>query len=177
MNFSDLHENNLIEEAKVNANAFSELYRRYVKKIYNYFCYRTSDIADAEDLTSQTFERVLKNIKSFEVKVSFNAWIFKISRNLLIDFYRKRKIEIEIENVQLSFNKDYLKELDQKETLERLFRQVNKLPDEQRETILLKYKHSFSNQEIAQVLGKSEGAVKQLAHRALKKLKREIKRD
>lgn len=184
MNFEKLTETQLIEEAKKNASAFAFIYRRYVKNIYNYFFYKTFIKQEAEDLTSQTFEKVLLKIKDFHLKEktsltvqgTFKAWIFKIAHNLLIDYYRKQKEIKNLNEIEIAIDSDLVYDFIKEERDIRLKREIRRLPMIQQEVIHFKYQEGLSNQEIGGILGKSEGAIKQLAFRALAELRDKIKK-
>lgn len=180
MNQSELIEVQLIEEAKHNASAFVKLYSYYVKKIYNFFYYHTLDVSEAEDLTSYVFEKVLVNIKGYKVRKeesgknpthSFSAWIFRIAHNLLIDFYRRRRTHESIENRDFASNINIEDNLERKERIRELIQALSFIPNLQREIIILKYHQSLTNKEIGKIIGKSEGAVKQIVRRALGQLR------
>ena len=121
MEFSDKTEEKLVNEARTNANAFSELYRRYVKKIYNFFYYHTFNISESEDLTSITFEKALSHLNTLKPQTNFSAWIYKIAHNSLIDFYRqnnKYKNQQNIEDIQLITETNFEHDLEKKELVE-----------------------------------------------------------
>ena len=81
-------------------NQFGTLYDLYIKKIYNFVYYKTMHKETAEDLTSQTFFKALDNIQRFdETKGSFSSWLYRIARNTVIDYYRTKKTENNIEDV------------------------------------------------------------------------------
>jgi len=177
MEFSDKTEEKLVNEARTNANAFSELYRRYVKKIYNFFYYHTFNISESEDLTSITFEKALSHLNTLKPQTNFSAWIYKIAHNSLIDFYRqnnKYKNQQNIEDIQLITETNFEHDLEKKELVEILVKQLYSLPESYKEVVVLKYQQELSNKEIGNVIGKSEGAVKQILQRALKELQRKM---
>ena len=82
-------ERDLVIQAKSDPEAFGELYRRHVDRIYNYHYRHTSNRADAEDLTSRTFYRALRSLQSYrETGAPFQAWLYRIAHNLLVNWYR-----------------------------------------------------------------------------------------
>ncbi|MDV7391119.1 sigma-70 family RNA polymerase sigma factor, partial [Arthrospira platensis SPKY1] len=86
---SDAGEWALIERARVDKDAFGELYKLYVDRIYSYVYYRTGNAAEAEDLTARIFERAMKHIANFEQQgVPFSAWLYRIAHNLVANWYR-----------------------------------------------------------------------------------------
>jgi len=171
--FRSLSEEELVEKAKEIPHAFGYLYEIYIDKIYNFIFYRTFDRDVSEDLTHTVFEKVLTNIKSYQKGTSsFAAWIFRIARNQLIDYYRKKKslpLSEEMES-KLFSEDDLLAQLVKGEKQEKVFMAVSNL----REVINLRYKEDLSNKEIAQIIGRSEGAVKAILHRAVENLRRRL---
>jgi RNA polymerase sigma-70 factor (ECF subfamily) len=156
------------------ATAFGELYDIHVDRIYRHIYYRVGSTGDAEDLTQQVFINAWKAIGRFKKKSSpFAAWLMTISRNLLTDYYRARKTNI-------SLNEDYDKtseepgpaQIAEVESERReLLQTIGRLPEEQREVVILRFIEDYSFGEIAAGLRKSEGAVRVILHRALKKLR------
>lgn len=172
VNSSDLatEERDLIERVKSNKEAFLEIYDAHFQRIYNYAYYRTMNHNDAEEITSQTFLAALEKIQSFEYRnIPVVAWLYKIASNALIDLYRKQgKIaeladdyiwadsENEPEQVVLGWSEK-----------QQLIEQLNNLPPLQHQALILRYIQNLSYKEIAQIMDKTEGAVKQLLHRGL----------
>lgn len=157
-----------------NAGAFGELYDIYVAQIYRYIYYRVGSTVDAEDLAQQVFVRAWDAIGKYRKKSTpFIAWLMTISRNLVIDFYRARK-----DNVSLDGDYEFAShdagpvELAEKESERReITRSINKLSEEQRQIVLMRFIESYSYEEIASVLKKNESTVRVILHRALKKLR------
>jgi len=166
--------------------AFSEIYDFYVVRIFRFIYLKTSSKETAEDLASEVFLRYWKRIKGgmtdkdLKKKIAndkINSFLYKISRNLIIDFYRKKEVlTVEIdENIKEKLkdqNKDILAEINAKQEVEEMMKSLAKLKDEYREVIILRYIEEFSITEIAEITGKSGGSVRVLLHRAMKELKR-----
>lgn len=169
-------ENDLIVLACTNRMAFGELYQRHVDKVYTYVYYRTGSRAQTEDIVSATFLKALEHLDSFRPKNGgFTAWLLRIARNQLYDDYRKNRRQIlgaprEDEADTTSPEDDVLRS----ELAAQIRDMVDKLPDTQREIILLKFSLDLKNTEIAQVIGKSETAVSSLLHRAMQTLRTEV---
>jgi RNA polymerase sigma-70 factor (ECF subfamily) len=175
---NDIDERALIEQAKIDGAAFGELYEIYVDRIYNYIYYRTADREEAEDLTSRVFFRAIQHIGRYEDKgVPFSAWLYRIARNLVANWYRdnSRRSTIPIDRVsRLSRNEspEMALERDQEQAL--MLASIRRLPAERQDLLILKFVDRLSNVEIGQIMGRSEGAIKSLYHRTLTSLKAEV---
>jgi len=169
----------LIEQAKTEKEAFGQLYERYMSQIYNYLYYRTGNSHDAEDLTEKVFFRALQNINRYEDKgVPFSAWLYRIARNLLSNWYRdegkRRAISLDrIEHRLGDSGPEFVTELAQDR--EALLAAIRRLPADRQELLILKFVERMSNAEIGNVLGRTEGAIKSLYHRTLLALREEMK--
>jgi RNA polymerase sigma-70 factor, ECF subfamily len=165
-------EHALIARAKLEPEAFGELYRHYVGRIYNYHYRHTSNTTEAEDLTSRTFYRALRSLHSYREKgASFQAWLFRIAHNLVVNWYRdtSRHPSVALDSAPLlpapsAEPHDYV---EAGETRELLMQVLVDLPEDRKTLLILKFVEQLSNQEIATVMGKSEGAIKALYHRTL----------
>ena len=162
-------------------DAFSELYQKYVGRIYNYVYYRTGNTFDAEDLTEKVFQRALAHIQHYEDKgIPFSAWLYRIAHNLVANWHRdnSRNKEVSIEDHQGLHVPDEHPEnsLVQNQEAEILLKAIRKLPAERQELIILKFVDRLSNAEIGEIMNKSEGAVKSLYHRTLISLRVKIKK-
>lgn len=172
----------LINAAKTDPQAFGLLYERYVDRIYNYIYFRVGSVTDAEDLTAKVFFKALRNIGSYRhMGLPFSAWLYRIAHNLVANYHRDRSRtqEISIENLVVEDTSrisapEHLLEIQQENTY--LMGLINDLSPQKRELIILKYVHKLSNEEIGQILGKTEGAIKSLYHRTLVELKERARR-
>ena len=169
-------EEQLVEQAKTDPEAFGKLYELYVEKIYNYVYYRIGNHHDAEDLTAKTFHRALNHIPNYNHKgVPFAAWLYRIAHNLIANWHRdhNRRQVVALEQVTLSSDRQEMPHHAAEQTNERelLFAAIQKLPPERQELLTLKFVEKMSNAEIGQVMGRCEGAIKSLYHRTLVSLK------
>lgn len=162
----------ILRQAKAGEkDALAELCTYVYGHIYTFLYYRVSRPEDAEDLTSEVVLRVVKALK--RQRGNFHAWIYRIARNRLIDFYRKRGVrsEVSIGDVperELTRSEDFSKQVMIKEKLRK---GLQHLTDEQRQVVILKFIEGYTNGEVAEIVGKSVGAVKVLQYRALRALR------
>lgn len=169
----------LIKRArKGDAEAFGQIYDRYYDSVYAYVLRQVGTPADAEDITAGVFLDVLEKLDGFRWRgAGFAAWLFRIARNDVLDHFRRRGTkarEVSMTDETLEMPSGVLVE-NQAETAWRdrnLMASIDRLSDEQRQVVLLKLLVNFSNRQIGAVLGKSEGAVKALQHRALVTLRK-----
>lgn len=166
----DAEERLLVEAAQRDPAKFGALYDIHFERIYAFVARRTRDRDKAEDLTSEVFHRALANVKSYTwTGAPFAAWLFRIAANAVSD--QLKRSAREAMNVDDPPEPSGGPEQEGAEARARLFRLVEKLPAEQRSVVFGRFVEQRSIREIAQQLGKSEGAVKQLQFRALEKLR------
>lgn len=168
------NERELVEEAKSNEAAFTQLYNHYFPKIYGYVARRTPVRVEAEDITSTIFIKVVTSLKTYRYQdCSFGAWIYKIATNCLIDHYRKvgrTPVSLVDEFPEIKdFKQDPVNDMVLKENAAAVHETLAKLPVKYREILYLKYFSELSNQEIAASLDISPNNAGVLIHRALAK--------
>ncbi|MFQ5610841.1 MAG: RNA polymerase sigma factor [Anaerolineae bacterium] len=174
---ADDQERELIERAKTDPEAFGILYERYVDQIYNYIYFHTGNREDAEDLTARTFHRALSKIGGYVHKgVPFSAWLYRIAHNLVANWHRdnsRRKV------VALDAVADIrqpeagpAQQAERKEQQEILLEAIHQLPRQYQQLLVLKFSEGMSNAAIGEIMGRSEGAIKSLYHRALISLRK-----
>jgi len=169
---------NLVKKAKGrDPDSFGKLYDEYVDQIFRYVYYKVGNFAESQDLTGQTFLKAFENIDSYEVRdVAFSSWLYRIAHNLLVDYFRR---ESKRENVPIEDQpptpstrgnpvETVLADLDS----ERLYRALNRLTHNQREVLVLKFIDNMSNNQVAEIMGISVGAVKSTQKRGLLALNR-----
>lgn len=168
-------EEDLIERARQDPAAFAALYDRYLPHVYRYLYTRVSTPADAEDLTSQVFLTALEAMRTFRPG-SFRAWLFGIARRKAADYYRRRAPQVSLEQAAgLAFEQSsLLAQVIHNEALHRLCSSVNRLAEDERELLRLRFAARLSFAEIAQVLGKKESAVKMALYRLLDRLEAQM---
>ncbi len=162
----------LVEAAQKDPSRFAELYELNFARVYAYVARRVGDRDAAQDLTSDVFHKALASIHSFEWRgVPFAGWLLRIAANMIVD--RSKRGTREITGQELSDLPDLDKrpKLEEADQCARLFALVDQLPKDQRRVIGMRFAEEKSIREIAQALGRSEGAVKQLQFRALQNLR------
>ena len=167
---SDAEERLLVEAAQKEPSKFGELYDIHFERVYAFIAKRVPERDRAEDLTAEVFHKALAGLRAYEYRgAPFGAWLLRIAANLVFD-HRKRTSR-EPTNVEDLPEPGHPAEQEDIERRARLFRLVDALPLEQRRVVYARFVEQRSIREIAQQLGKSEGAVKQLQFRALEKLR------
>ncbi|PLX20648.1 hypothetical protein C0584_05405 [Candidatus Parcubacteria bacterium] len=155
---------------------FGELYDDYIDKIYNFIYYKTSHRETAEDLTSKTFFKAVKNIQSFGKKEKyFAAWLFQIARNTVIDHYRSSKKTANIEDFwDIDSGEDLLVDLENKEKILLVKKYLAEIKSEKRDIVIMRIWQGMSYREISEILGKNEGSVKVMFSRTIKEMKKNL---
>jgi RNA polymerase sigma-70 factor, ECF subfamily len=170
----------LVERARTDANAFAALYDRYVQRVYRYAYRRLGAHAEAEDLTAQTFQRVLESLPQYQVRgLPFDAWLFRIAHNLVVDRYRLHRPSISVDALDQASEPDSGADsmdeaLGEREEIDAAWRAVDHLPPLQRRAVVLRFGRDLSHAEIGPIIGRSEAATKQLIYRAMKTLRRNL---
>ncbi len=157
------------------ADAFGLLYDHYQSSVYRFLFYRTRSQALAEDLTSETFFRALRNMTSFRWQgKDFGAWLMTIARNLATDHFKAGRTRLEMTTEDMGAHDDATEGPESLVlaglTNEMLLEALSQLPAEQRDCLVMRFLQSMSIAETAAVLGRSDGAVKQLQLRGVRNL-------
>jgi RNA polymerase sigma-70 factor, ECF subfamily len=168
----------LVERAQSgDREALEELYLIHFDRIYSYLHLSVGNRHDAEDLTTQTFLKMLEAIGRFRWQsVPFSAWLFRIAHNLAIDHFRaRRRVQAEDEVPEVAGQEESSAEQQAMDSLGQagMLTLIERLSPEQRQVLTLKFLFGFGNAEVAGILGKTEGAVKSLQHRALTTLQKQ----
>jgi RNA polymerase sigma-70 factor (ECF subfamily) len=169
----------LVERAQAGERvALEELYLIHFDRIYSYLHMTVGNRHDAEDLTTQTFLKMLESIGRFRWQAApFSAWLFRIAHNLSMDHFRaNRRWQPEEEVPEPPDSEERSAE---DEALQSIGRQsmmllIDTLSPEQQQVLTLKFVFNFSNGDVATILEKTEGAIKSLQHRALVSLQKQI---
>ncbi len=162
----------LIEAAQKDPARFAELYESNFARVYAFVARRVHDRNEAEDVTSEVFHHALTALPRFKWRgAPFAAWLFKIASNAIIDRSKRAAKEQQTPIPEPSTDVTPQEIADEIEQRARLFELVERLPADQRRVVNMRFAEEKSIREIAGVLGRSEGAVKQLQFRALQNLR------
>jgi RNA polymerase sigma-70 factor (ECF subfamily) len=155
---------------------FNFLYERYLEKIYRFVYFKTWHRQTAEDLTSVTFMKALEHIADYDVaRGNFSSWLYRIAHNTVIDHYRTAKQEVDIEQVfNLASGENVAAKTEVNLALEEVKEYLKSLETETRELLIMRLWQGLSYQEISELTGKNESALKMAASRALKSLRANI---
>lgn len=174
----------LKKEFEEKREAIGRIYDIYAIRIFRFVYLKTSSRETAEDLTSETFLRCWKYIKDKDKENSdgnflkndeAGPFIYRIARNLVIDFYRKKQfitieIDQEVKNKISDENQDVFRIISLKEDIEEIRKALRQINDDYREIVILRHIEGLNTKEIAEITKKSEGSVRILLHRAMKAL-------
>ena len=176
---TDKEQQALIKKAKLDKNDFGKIYELYYQKVLDFVRKRVTDFHTAEDVTGDIFEKILKSFGNFQWQgISLSAWVFRIARNAVIDFYRKnnkRKGSVSIDDVGDKIESSEVgveTGLLEDETQVHLYNAIREFGDDEQNLIYYKFFAEMSNKEIAEQLELSETNVGTRLHRIRKKLKR-----
>jgi len=160
---------------------FADLYRAHLRDVYSYSYYRVGNHHDAEDLTEQTFLQAYRHFERAQRESDgrpLRPWLIRIAHNLAANFYRdrSRKPQTALEDAAVISAPHTTEELvEGRDELRRVLAGVEKLPDDRREALIMRFALGMDNREIARAMGRSDGATKVLIHRAIRQLEELVK--
>lgn len=170
---------NLIKKAKEgNKDAFGQIYNLFYRRIFRYCKFNLRQEQDAQDICQETFLKAYRSLANFTEKKggSFQAYLFRIARNLIIDKSRKKK-EVPLKEYQeIEDDTDLDEGIDKKSENQKLKTALNRLKEKDRQIIVLRYFEEMTTAEVAKAIGTKEGAIRVRIHRILKNLKDIIER-
>lgn len=153
--------------------ALADIYETYFVRVYRFVFYRVSHKETAEDITEEVFIKAFKGLKNLEELDAFEGWLFQIARNLVIDYYRKKKQLVPLDSVEntLEYDTNVVEIINLQLEQSILIKLLKELNDEQQTVIKMKFFEELDNSAIARILDKTEGAIRVIQHRAILKLK------
>ena len=163
------------DKAKLDAD-FSELYKAHLKDVYSYAYYRVGNHHDAEDLTEQAFLQAYRHFDRARRESDgrpLRPWLIRIAHNLASNYHRDRarRPEANIEAIEPPSHPHGTERVfEGREELREVMVHLQRLPDDRREALIMRFALGMSNREIARALGRTDGATKVLIHRAIKQL-------
>jgi RNA polymerase sigma-70 factor (ECF subfamily) len=179
----------LVEAARRDPALFDPLYRKYLAQVYSYAYYELGDHHEAEDATERTFLQALAALPGFEERArpadgegasTFRVWLFQIARNVVANRRRtlRRRPEAPLDAAALVADPlDVEGRVSDRADAAAAWVAVGRLPAERRRAVILRFVDEMTAAEIAGVLGRSEGAVRVLLHRALRTIARDLEAD
>ena len=162
---------------------FSELYRAHLRDVYSYAYYRVGNHHDAEDLTEQAFLQAYRHFDRARRESDgrpLRPWVIRIAHNLASNYYRdrSRRPQTTLENADpIATRHDTVAIAEGREELRQVMVHLDKLPEDRREALIMRFALGMDNREIARALGRTDGATKVLIHRAIKQLQEEMSDD
>lgn len=161
--------------AKGDQQAFGALYEQHLNQIYRYIFYRVNNEQDAEDLTEQTFLNAWNHLtekKNVKIK-NFQAWIYRIAHNIVVEHYRTKKAETSIDDVASAqdpaASPENLAEIH--EDYAELAQTISQLELNLQQVLILRFINQMSHNEVAQIMNIKENHARILQFRALKKVR------
>lgn len=167
----------LVQAAQADPSKFDVLYELHFERIYFFIVSRVRDRGVAEDITSETFQKALASLASYEYRgAPFASWLYRIASNAIVDHFHRSNREQQLDELEHPLAQPELSSNDMEfvEKHVHFFRLVEQLPEVQRRVVLERFVEDRSIREIAQRLSKTEGAIKQLQFRALQTLRAQI---
>ena len=161
------------------SSAFGLLYDHYEPQIYRFVFIKVSRREEAEDLTHQIFLSAWQSIGRYEdLGFPFSSWLYRIARNEVIDYYRSKREFVPIEDLDpelLAIPSDAARIVDQSLALERALAVIQELKPEHQDVLIMRFIDDMPIKDVALAMGKTEGAVKLLQHRALRQVERRLR--
>jgi RNA polymerase sigma-70 factor (ECF subfamily) len=151
-------------------SACQKILNLYKGRIFSYVYRMVKNYHDAEDITFDAFIKCFNALPSFDLSKSFSTWLFTITHNVTMDYFRKNRQEYEYFDDRHASNEDLVQEYEQKRKMERIDQALAMLPPIDRELVILFHKEEYSYQEISGILDMPVTTIKTRLHRARKKL-------
>lgn len=159
------------------SEAYGLIYDRYVAQLYRFILFKVGDEEEAKELTSDTFLKTWEYLMEAKPVKSVSGLLYTIARTTVVDFYRKKKLElVSLDDAPDVVDQKLIGLVEMNEELKTTLEAIGKLKDEYREALMMKHIDGLSNTEIAEALVKSAGATRVLLHRATEALKEVMER-
>lgn len=168
----------VVRACQGDSEAFGKLYDLHLDGVYRYLYYKLGDPTRAEDLTAQVFLKAWEAMPRFQWReVPFSHWLMRLARNAVIDHYRTARVHGELHEDLVAADPDPQAEYVRQERMGGLAVALRQLPEEQRTVIVLRFVEGMDYSQVADIIGKSEGALRVMQHRALAALRRILERE
>lgn len=171
----------LIELARENnTQALAEIYDRYAEPIYRYLYRLLGDAAEAEDLTSEVFLKLLQALDTSKApRDRLLGWLYRVARNLAMDWFRRegKRKTLSLDEELVANGDSPSATVEERQVRQRLRKSISELAPSQQQVILLRFGEGLKVSEVSRLMGKSEGAVRVLQHRAVKRLSKLLERE
>lgn len=172
----------ILQAQRGQKQAISDLYRLYVDAVYKFIFYRTGSREEAEDLTSETFIKMIKSIKNFSFDSKFKTWLLGIAKHTILDYFRKHYktktlpiedyLNLDLGNLEIIFNEEIDKETIKND--KKVAKVLSRLPENYRDVLELRFLRGYSIKETAAELNKSISNVKVMQYRAIQKAQKMV---
>lgn len=175
-----MSELDIIKKAKYDISAFEQLYDKYFLQIYKFVLLRVKDCDIANEVVSDVFYKAMNKLSLFKWRsIPFSSWLYRIAINEVSNYYRRQKKQQKLIG-GLAIEEDNFTppvDLDESMSFDFIHKYIRKLPQRDQDVIILRYFEKKSFQEISEIIGKKEGYIRVILHRALKKLEKTLPKE
>ena len=153
--------------------AFAHIYDHFSTKVYRFIYFRVNHKEVAEDILSDTFVKAWQKINQINAPEALSGWLYQIARNNIIDYYRIKKETISLDDVSDTLEDlgNPVDALNSSIQQKRILNVLHRLTDEQQQVIKYRFFEDLTSEEIAQIMDKTQGAIRVIQHRAIHQLK------